>query len=233
MADKNNDQEEIEELFPKKDRRKKPEKNNNNRTVIYLVSLGALLLIWIAAFAQPLAYRTRLLPFIKKEKQEYIPKKEEKKEEQKKEEKKSEKKQDNKSDNKIPPAHDDRWDIGFVDMDLTNKKGQAVEVSSPSYTYYKAYFNVSFEKPGDEITYDLVIKNNGTIDAKVSSIVVTPEYNNTDPILFKVSGIKIGDEVDAGKTHKLKVNIKYNPNYQGQATLIKEELSVYINYVQK
>ena len=220
MADKNYNSDENDEVldlegtnernydvfynkFRKTDKKIKTSNSYNNNTVIYIISMVALFVIWFTAFAQPLAFNNRLLIFNN----------------QKKEDKKP-------TDNLI-------WNVGFTDMRIVQKKGQANEVRPSSYTKTRATFHVSFVEPGDEITYRITIKNSGTIDAKVSDIVVNPITDSNDPILYTISDIEIGDELDAGKSTTMRVNIKYNPNYGGPFVRISKELNVFINYVQK
>ena len=125
------------------------------------------------------------------------------------------------------------WNVGFVNMNLKNKTGKSEELEAPSFTKTKASFHVLLNELGDEISYDIDIKNSGTIDAKVSDITINPVSEINDPILFAFSGIEVGDELDAGKTVRVSVNIKYNPNYTGPIDKISKDFVVLINYVQK
>ena len=77
------------------------------------------------------------------------------------------------------------------------------------------------------------IKNSGTIDAKVSDILVSPITNMDEQLLFSFSGLEVGDELNAGETTTVTVNIKYNSNYIGPKNKISKDFTVFINYVQK
>ena len=124
------------------------------------------------------------------------------------------------------------WDIRFTDMYQQRKIGTASEISAPSYSSTKASFHVSLSKPGDEITYNLTIKNNGSLNAKVSSIYVMPENNDGDSILYFVDGINVGDFLDAGKSTNMAVTAKFNSNGSPVSGVVKS-VSVIINYVQR
>ena len=123
------------------------------------------------------------------------------------------------------------WDIRFTDMYQKRKIGEAKEISNPSYSSTKASFYISLSNPGDEITYNLTIKNAGTLNAKVLSIYIMPENRDDDPILYYVSGIAVGDELNAGESTNMTVTAKYNENINSSNIL--NNVSVIVNYVQK
>ena len=124
------------------------------------------------------------------------------------------------------------WDIRFTDMYEKSKIGNAREITPPTYTSTKVLFNVTLSEPGDQITYNLTIKNCGTLNAKVSSIYVLPENNDDDVILFYVSGLEVGDFLDAGKSATLNVTAKYNEYVAGLPNIVKS-VSVIVNYIQR
>lgn len=212
----------------RKDRKIRNSDSYNNNAIIYVVSMVALFVIWFTAFAQPIAYNNKILALNNgKKKDEYFPSNNQSN---------SQQKTDNSSGKrpwKVAQADNQRWNVGFTNMMMSGKVGGASEVSAPSFTSSRASFHVSLAEPGDEITYNLVIKNSGTIDAKVSSIIVNPVSSADDPILYNISDIDVGDELDAGKETMMSVNIKYNPEYTGHQGKVTEELLVLINYVQK
>lgn len=216
----------------KRDKKIKNSESYNNYTILYVVSMVALFVIWFTAFAQPLAYNNRLLLFNNKgDNGKYNPSNNEK----------SNNGQSNNNQNNnrnrntynVPQSDSQRWNVGFVNMALSEKIGSAGEASKPSYTRTRASFHVLLVEPGDEISYDIDIKNSGTIDAKVSDITINPITEISDPISFVFSGLEVGDELDAGETTKVSVNIKYNPNYNGTKEKVNQDFVVLINYVQK
>ena len=66
------------------------------------------------------------------------------------------------------------------------------------------------ELPGDSITYDITIANQGTIDAVLKTITNTDTSNSA--ILFEISGVNEGDELKATETVVMQVKVTYNPN---------------------
>lgn len=127
---------------------------------------------------------------------------------------------------------DGRWDIAFTRMYQKTKIGKAEEVNSPSFNSLKASFGVLLKEPGDEISYEITIKNRGTIDAVLSNISIIPANNANDLILYYVDGVSIGDVLDAGQEAKMIIIAKYNSN-SSVSTLASKEVEVLLNYKQK
>lgn len=221
----------------KRDKKIKNSESYNNKAIIYVVSMVALFVIWFTAFAQPLAYNNRLLLFNNKgDNGKYNPSNNEKSNNGQSNSGRSNNNQNNNRNRNtynVPQSDSQRWNVGFVNMALSEKIGSAGEASKPSYTRTRASFHVLLVEPGDEISYDIDIKNSGTIDAKVSDITINPITEISDPISFVFSGLEVGDELDAGETTKVSVNIKYNPNYNGTKEKVNQDFVVLINYVQK
>ncbi len=132
----------------------------------------------------------------------------------------------------IGHSNDGIWDIRFTDMYQKRKIGDAREISSPSYMATKASFHVSLANPGDEITYNLTIKNSGTLNAKVAGIHIMPENKADDAILYYVNDISVGDFLDAGQSTNMTVIAKFNENATVNSKQVKN-VSVIINYIQR
>ena len=181
----------ADEITDAKDRHIKMSKKSTNKIVIALVLVGALLTMWYAVFAQPLAFNVR---------QE--------------------------------TRNIQDWNIGFVDMQLSDAVGGAKELGKPSFTSTKANFYVSLTGPGDKIVYDLTIKNSGKINAKVESIYVTPNNKPGDQIIYSVGGINLGDELKVGESTHMTVTAMYNRNATASLDSVRKDMWVAINYVE-
>lgn len=230
----------------KRDRKIKNSEKYNNKTIIYVISMVALFVIWVTAFAQPLAYNNRLLLMNNNEKNNNQDNNQNNNQDNNQDNNQNNNQSNNRNNNQNNNEKNDnqgnnnhwnpdnpRWNVGFTNMYVKEKTGFAKEEEAPTYTSTRANFHVRLEEPGDEISYKLEIKNTGTIDAKVDGITISPISNDYDPILYTVSDINIGDELDAGKSTGITVKIKYNPNYTGTETTFNEDLTVSINYIQK
>lgn len=181
----------ADEITDAKDRHIKMSKKSTNKIVIVLVLVGALLTIWYAVFAQPLAFNANQETNNAKE-----------------------------------------WNIGFVDMQLSDVVGGAKELGKPSFTSTKANFYVSLTGPGDKIVYDLTIKNSGMINAKVEDIDVTLNNKPGDQIIYSVGGIDVGDELKVGESTHMTVTAMYNRNATTSLDSVRKDMWVVITYVE-
>ncbi len=100
-----------------------------------------------------------------------------------------------------------------------------------TYNDTSATFGVSLKSPGDSITYDITIVNQGTIDAVLKTITKTDASNSA--ILFETSGVNEGDELNVGETATMKVKVTYNPNVTSQPNILDSTLKMTLDYAQK
>ena len=125
----------------------------------------------------------------------------------------------------------DKWDIGFIGVNKESSTWTATEVATPTFTKLRATFYVNLTKPGDSITYDYTIKNSGDLDAKVSEIKTTIS-DGSQNIIFKTSGLEVGDVIKVGETNHIKVTSAFNSDYDGQGVGEKRTIDIVVNYVQ-
>ncbi len=65
------------------------------------------------------------------------------------------------------------WDIHFENLSEPTITGSAIVNNVPTFTGTEITdFDVSLTKPGDSVTYEFDIVNNGTIDAKLDELVM-------------------------------------------------------------
>lgn len=130
------------------------------------------------------------------------------------------------------PNNNAKWNISFTRVIKTEVVGSAKEISEVSYNDLSASFNVLLPKPSDSISYEFTISNKGTLDAKLDTINVTPENREMDAILYEISGIEVGDVLNAGESTTLIVKVSYNPKNQ-EIEPDGKAAKIYINYSQK
>lgn len=124
---------------------------------------------------------------------------------------------------------DSVWNVGIVDIVEKDKIGSATSKTAPSYTSTTATFDVSLMNPGDSISYDIKVKNAGTLNAKVDSINVITDDN--DAITYEVSGINQNDKLNVQEEKNLKVKVTFNKDAT-QITNRSKNITIIINYVQ-
>lgn len=123
------------------------------------------------------------------------------------------------------------WKIRFDNISAASITGTATEVTPPTLSTNDTHienYNVTFTTPGDSISYTFDVKNEGTFDAKISSIVIgtpsctgtgdnaTQDANNVCKNLTYTltygdgSPIAQNDTLTASQTKSLKLTLTYN-----------------------
>ena len=108
--------------------------------------------------------------------------------------------------------------------------GAADKSEVTTHTDTTATFGTTLQKPGDSITYDVVIENEGNIDATLKTITKTDTSNSA--ILFETSGVNEGDELGVGERATMKVKVTYNPSVTSQPENLESSLKVTLDYEQ-
>ena len=108
--------------------------------------------------------------------------------------------------------------------------GAADKPEVTTHTATTATFGTTLQSPGDSITYDVVIENEGNIDATLKTITKTDTSNSA--ILFETSGVNEGDELGVGETATMKVKVTYNPSVTSQPENLESSLKVTLDYEQ-
>ena len=124
------------------------------------------------------------------------------------------------------------WNVKITSITPNSIVGTAENKKEvTTYNDTSATFGVSLKSPGDSITYDITIVNQGTIDAILKTITKTDASNSA--ILFETSGVNEGDELKVGETATMKVKVTYNPNVTSQPTILDSTLKLTLDYAQK
>lgn len=129
------------------------------------------------------------------------------------------------------------WNIQITDISVKEKSDSAEDddkvTSYNNENGLTAIFKANLSTPGDSITYDVTIKNLGTLDAILEKIT-TSTQTESDVITFDVSGIKKDDILKSQETTHLFVKITFKDiaEGQGQPTTTASDLKVILDYVQ-
>ena len=80
------------------------------------------------------------------------------------------------------------FDVKITDITSGSVVGNAQDLEAPRHTDTTANFRAGLSSPGDSITYDIKIENNGTLeDLKNEGILTENIYNNHILILISIS----------------------------------------------
>ena len=121
--------------------------------------------------------------------------------------------------------------VKITGIEVSSKSGGAAD--KPEITTYNdtsATFGTTLQSPGDSITYDITIENQGTIDAVLKTISKTDASNSA--ILFETSGVNEGDPLNVGETATMQVKVTYNTAVTSQPEDLDSTLKVDLTYEQ-
>lgn len=122
------------------------------------------------------------------------------------------------------------WDIEITDVTVKTVVGNATKAIEPVVSGTAATFKTDLTSPGDSMTYQVTITNNGNVDAKVGSIEMTESSNPA--IIFNTSGINKNDLLEAKQTQTFDVTIAYNESVTSQPENLSGTFTVKLNYIQ-
>lgn len=126
---------------------------------------------------------------------------------------------------------DSSWDVHIEDIAVN---GTTLDGKNVSATVGEDKLSASFQaelvSPGSSVTYDVTVKNGGTLDAKLDSIVFTD--SNNDAIQYSYSGISQNDVIDAGRTQTFTITVKFNDAYTTMPESTTSSVTMNLTYVQ-
>ena len=121
---------------------------------------------------------------------------------------------------------DSKWDVRILSV-TPNATATCSDTSQPSTCTTKgdiahsitnndltATFSTSLVSPGDTVTYDIVVKNNGTLNAELSTLTKTD--TNNPAITFTTSGLDEDDIINAGESKTMTIVVTYVNDTEGQ-----------------
>lgn len=126
------------------------------------------------------------------------------------------------------------WDIQIISITPTAQTGVTDHASTPSFTATTATFNVDLAYPGATSSYDVVIKNNGTIPAKLSTITDLTATNAAAPtdITYAISGVAVNDTLAAGASVTATVTVTWGSGGSTNIQTQSKGATIDFNYIQ-
>ena len=121
--------------------------------------------------------------------------------------------------------------VKITDIQVSNiVEGAQDKEEVTTHTDTTATFGTTLQSPGDSITYDITIENQGTIDAVLKTITKTDTSNSA--IIFETSGVNEGDPLNVGEIATMQVTVTYNPDVTSQPGDLDSTLKVDLTYEQ-
>lgn len=123
------------------------------------------------------------------------------------------------------------WDIKITDIQVTDVNGSATKAEEPAVIdNTSATFKTNLVSPGDSMTYEVTVANDGDIPARLDQLTVND--TNNPAILFQVNGINENDVLGEHSNTTFDVIVTYNPDIESQPANTTSTLNVILDYVQ-
>ena len=123
-----------------------------------------------------------------------------------------------------------KWNIKITNVEVSNTVGDASDGEGTTFEDLTATINSNLVSPGDSITYDVTVRNDGSLDAVLTNINLSESTNPA--ISFSTSNLEAGAELQTGEEAILKVTITYN-DVTEQPENTSANLNVTLTYEQK
>ncbi len=123
------------------------------------------------------------------------------------------------------------WNILITDIVTKEKSDTAMNVTDPTHSGTSATINAKFEVPGDFISYDITVANQGTLNAVLDSIKI--KMKDQEVFLFEVEGIKSGEALNVDEEKTFTLTIRYNENITTTPDITNIDLSMDLDYLQE
>ncbi len=126
-----------------------------------------------------------------------------------------------------------KWKILFTsaeEKEMENATTQLKEITDDT----TLTLNVELTQPGATATYDVVVANQGDLDAVLSKIEGVEETNNSDPLPIKVhlENIAEGDPLLKSEEKTFQVIVEWDASQDFNETNMKKEISITLTYEQ-
>ena len=122
------------------------------------------------------------------------------------------------------------WDIEITSINVKSISGHATKAIEPVISGTTATFKTNLESPGDSMTYEVTVANEGNISARLDQMTVTDA--NNPAILFQINGISENDVLGEHSNTTFDVVVTYNPDVESQPANTTSTLNIALDYVQ-
>ena len=126
------------------------------------------------------------------------------------------------------------WNVEITGITRTAATGATDKPSTPSFTATQATFDVDLAYPGSTATYAVVIKNSGSIPARLDSITDLVPINTASPvdIYYSLSGVAVNDTLAPGASTTATVVVTWSATAVNNITSQSKNATIEFNYVQ-
>jgi hypothetical protein len=126
------------------------------------------------------------------------------------------------------------WNVKITGITNSASTGATQVNGSPTFTATSATFNTNLAYPGASATYQITVKNQGNINAKLDSISDIATINATAPsdIKYTITGVTAGTTtLAAGTTNVITVKVEWLAT-STMTTNASKSATITFNYIQ-
>ena len=124
-----------------------------------------------------------------------------------------------------------KWDVHISDISVNqetlNGKNLQATVGEDNIS---ATFKAELVQPGSAVTYNVTVKNGGTLNAKLDTIVFND--SNNEAIQYSYAGINEDDVIEAAGEKTFTVTVKFNESLTQTPSNTTSDLTMTLSFVQ-
>lgn len=126
----------------------------------------------------------------------------------------------------------EKWNVGFASIGDVSISGSGLDVSNKIENNSVATFEVILKDKNDMVKYNVNVRNNGTLDAKIGSIML---ISDNDSVKFLLENVNAEDVIRSGDSKDISLIATYNNenNIEKKSLPIRANLNLIFDFVQK
>ena len=122
------------------------------------------------------------------------------------------------------------WNVKITSV-TAQDVSQGCNAGNPEFTDTTINFDAELVKPGDYITYLVMIENTGTLDATLDNFTLTPDPNGSPAIIY--THTEPETLLEAGKTTCFLIKVAFDENATEMPSIKTKTITGVVEYVQK
>lgn len=125
----------------------------------------------------------------------------------------------------------EKWNVGFDSIGDISTDGTGLDISNKIESNSVATFEVILKDTSDKVKYDVNVRNSGTMDAKIGSIMLISDNNY---VKFSLESVNAEDVIRRGESKKFSLIATYNAeNVEKKEFPLRSKLNLIFDFVQK
>lgn len=125
------------------------------------------------------------------------------------------------------------WDLEITNVTVGEKTTSAENATTPTWEGLTASMEANLYDAGDYVIYNVTVRNNGSLDAKLNSIDFDTSKGTNAAIKISVVQPALNDVLTHEQSKVIKVKIEYDSTYTGTIDYSQaSDVTITLNYIQ-